>query len=115
MAHEIGHALGMTHDFIDRGEYCKRSEDSSEVECVQCKNWDVYEEMLTSVDNTDNPGYSNNPGGCCTGFMDYGQHPHDWSDCSVREFQDWAYGWSDCMVDRNYNIFTHKISLFLKL
>ena len=51
-AHELGHILGMMHDFEEKTKKCRKTKD--------------YED-------------------CCTGFMDYAEHPNLWSDCSVQD------------------------------
>ena len=117
----------MNHDFMERkhgrGEKCKRTEDGGTKFCDTCTNWNEYK--LTQVDNTDNPGFSNNLGACCTGFMDYSTWgegpPHYWSDCSVRELRTWAstrnWTWSTgkCLMDGNYNIYPNKMRMIYKI
>ena len=38
---------------------------------------------------------------CCTGFMDYGNHPEYWSNCSIRNFEQHyvSENWSECMQE----------------
>ena len=67
--HEMGHSLGMLHDFV-------RSEPD-----YPCRS------TPTEV--------------CCNGFMNYGDHPNAWSDCSIRDFRK-AYNdmnWQDDCMD----------------
>ena len=93
----MGHNLGMGHDFYADKVMCKKEDDGSMQPCDQCSNWNGHK--LTRVTNQENPGVSNNPGECCTGFMDYGNHPEYWSDCSVRNFEQHyvAENWTACM------------------
>ena len=40
-------------------------------------------------------------GECCTGFMDYGDHPEVWSKCSIRNFEQHyvSENWAQCMPE----------------
>ena len=96
MVHEIGHNLGMRHDFVDGGRpytNCRKHSDGSSVQCNKCANY--------QSDNRRQPlgVLTGDPEDCCNGFMGYYNHPHYWSDCSVRFFQQHyvAENWSKCM------------------
>ena len=110
----MGHNLGMDHDFDTNKEICKKEEDGSPIACSSCKNWigegGIGFGRLVQVTNTDNPGHSNNPGECCTGFMDYNDHPEYWSDCSVRDFEQHYVSeeWARCMPEGKNSIYPKK-------
>ena len=89
LAHEIGHILGMDHAFFTSKYMCKSSKDGSRKVCKRCTNWNG--KMLTTETGEE--------GECCTGFMDYGNHPEYWSTCSVRGFRHHyvALNWHECM------------------
>merc|ERR1712150_200069 len=53
--HELGHTIGMHHDFDDK------------LGSKSCKSTPTEK--------------------CCFGFMHYGNHKNEWSDCSMREFR----------------------------
>ena len=91
LSHEVGHNLGMEHDFYTSKSACKLDEDGKFVWCNKCTNWD---KQLKKV-NID----FGRPGDCCTGFMDYGDHPEYWSNCSVRNFEQHyiSQNWAKCM------------------
>ena len=83
MVHEIGHNLGMEHDFVDHplGAYkheCRKTSDSSEVLCSTCANYQPDDERQPIGMPT---GHSDD---CCNGFMGYKDHPYYWSKCSIR-------------------------------
>ena len=89
----MGHNLGMSHDFID-SEYtnCRKHTDGSTIPCDTCANW-----------QPDNSGQkvgviTGDPMDCCNGFMGYNNHPHYWSECSVRMFEDHYVSekWDQC-------------------
>jgi len=93
LIHEMGHNLGMSHDFID-SEYtnCRKHTDGSTIPCDTCANW-----------QPDNSGQkvgviTGDPMDCCNGFMGYNDHPHYWSECSVRMFEDYyvSRNWDQC-------------------
>ena len=96
----MGHNLGMDHDFYDNKVDCKKESDSSSEPCSYCANWSSQKHKLLDVTSKANPGVGNNPGECCTGFMDYGDHPEYWSDCSVRDFEQHynSENWASCMT-----------------
>ena len=97
----------MEHDFEDRGIICRTTEHPTrDKNCWECTN--LHGDALKEVNNRNNPGYSDNPGACCTGFMDYGEHPEYWSDCSVRYLRDWAVDGKHCMLDGNITIYFSK-------
>ena len=93
----MGHNLGMSHDFFDNKVDCKLESDGTSKPCDQCANWNGSK--LTTVTDQSNPGVGNNAGECCTGLMDYGDHPEYWSDCSVRNFEQHyvSQNWNTCM------------------
>ena len=73
--HELGHTLGMSHDFNKIGTGSKGGGPQT------CRS-------TPTVD-------------CCHGFMHYGVHKNIWSDCSVRDFQN-SYrqkNWGDGCFD----------------
>ena len=84
--------LGMSHDFY--GCYaCYREDNGDLVNCKkECSNYFSMYALKSQVGN---------PNECCTGFMDYGDHPHHWSNCSVREFESTylSENWSECMPE----------------
>ena len=101
MVHEIGHNLGMSHDFVyeEDGEIfdpytvCRKHSDGSSINCDQCANYQsTREEQLVGK-------LTNDTEDCCNGFMGYGNPPHYWSDCSVRFFRQHYISekWSRCM------------------
>merc|ERR1719445_546130 len=63
LVHEVGHNLGMPHDFIGKKKEkrCRKSSDNSEINCAECSGF----------------GYNDNGEveECCTGFLDYFNHP----------------------------------------
>ena len=83
----------MEHDFYTSKSACKLDVDGSFVWCNQCTNWDHHGKMLTIE--------FGEPGECCTGFMDYGNHPEYWSICSVRDFEQHyvSQNWSECLPE----------------
>ena len=89
----MGHNLGMEHDFYTSKSACKSVDDGRFVWCNQCSNWDVHGNMLVTQVGDANE--------CCTGFMDYGNHPEYWSNCSVRNFEQHyvSENWSECMPE----------------
>ena len=99
----MGHNLGMYHDFKDGGRpytNCRKHSDGSTVRCNACANY-----------QSNNRGQPLGPltgstEDCCNGFMGYYNHPHYWSDCSVRFFQQHyvAENWENCMESRPGNI-----------
>ena len=94
----------MFHDFVDdetrrfrpyRGS-CRRCSDSSHMKCTECANYDPNNKnrplsLVTEKGNDNN---------CCNGFMGYYDHPHIWSDCSMRYFREEfvSKNWSKCMT-----------------
>ena len=94
MAHELGHNLGISHDFIgDKTDsQCRTEDDGTQISCDQCTNYDADLNNYLSAQ-------TENSGECCTGFMDYNDHPEYWSDCSVRMFEQHyvSLGWENCL------------------
>ena len=83
MVHEIGHNLGMEHDFVDHplGAYkheCRKTSDSSKILCSTCANYQPDDERQPIGMPTGHPD------DCCNGFMGYKDHPYYWSKCSIR-------------------------------
>ena len=91
LTHEVGHNLGMQHDFYTAKSACKLDANGRFAWCNKCTNWDKQLQRL-------NIGFGN-PEDCCTGFMDYGNHPERWSNCSVRNFEQHyiSLNWATCM------------------
>ena len=90
----MGHNLGMSHDFMD-SKYvnCRKHTDGSTIPCNTCANYqpDNNNQKIGIV--------TGDPMDCCNGFMGYNDHPHYWSDCSVRMFEQHYVSekWSQCM------------------
>ena len=113
LSHEIGHNLGMSHDF--EGEFggeddkvCRKNSDGSSLNCVFCDNF-----YNASYEYYADSGYisyrklspvTGSSDDCCTGFMDYYNSPQVWSSCSVRFFEQHyeAESWFQCMSDVTY-------------
>merc|ERR1712165_209891 len=101
LIHEMGHNLGMSHDFID-SEYtdCRKHTDGSTVPCNTCANWqpDNAGQKIGEVTGDDMD--------CCNGFMGYSNHPHYWSECSVRYFEQHyvSQNWAKCMDTTTANV-----------
>ena len=89
MAHEIGHNLGMEHDFVGNG-----NEGKAAGICRMNKDYRISKKCSECA------GLGNDKE-CCTGFMDYGEHPNYWSDCSVRMFEQHyvSQGWKKCLPE----------------
>ena len=84
LVHEIGHNLGMPHDFVELGRFfdiCRNSFNDSHIPCFKCANF-----QENRPDQLIGPS-TGDPEDCCTGFMHYNDHPHYWSRCSSRFFQ----------------------------
>ena len=81
----------MSHDFYANTKVCKLETDGTRTPCNQCANWDSGLNRLRTQTATE--------GECCTGFMDYGNHPEYWSHCSVRNFEQHyvSENWAQCM------------------
>ena len=87
----------MYHDFVDGGTpykgNCRRHKDSSQKPCNQCQNYNAVSssQPLKAV-----TGHAED---CCNGYMGYYNHPHFWSDCSVRFFEQFfdSKNWKQCM------------------
>ena len=107
LAHEMGHNLGMSHDFIDNNAdlRCRRSSDGVEKSCPQCDNW--FNDTYTLYSNEKYISYrklspeTGSDEDCCTGIMDYGNSPKEWSPCSVKFFEQHyeTNSWFQCMTD----------------
>jgi len=93
LVHEIGHGLGMQHDFID-DNICRKASETKNITCSSCANYQASKkyQRIGPV--------SGNPNDCCNGFMGYSDHPHYWSECSVRMFEDHyeKKKWNQCMA-----------------
>ena len=113
MSHEIGHNLGMSHDFEDpyggeADKVCRKTSDGTSLNCVSCDNF--YNASYTYYANSDYTSYrklspvTGSANDCCTGIMDYQNSPRVWSSCSVR-FLEQHYeseSWFQCMSDTTY-------------
>ena len=90
----MGHNLGLQHDFYgDPYTTCRRDKDGSFIPCNQCNNYQPT--------NNGQPigivtGHKDD---CCNGFLGYYDHPHVWSNCSVRDFEKHyiSRNWECCM------------------
>ena len=123
LVHEMGHNLGMKHDFDKEFQKCSKTDpeqcvtkygceiirNGSIVSCNKCENY-IYDK--TKKDRDDDTTNCRNSTGhnddCCTGFMDYGHvRPSNWSECSVRDFEQYYVirEWHQCMNKGNESIF----------
>ena len=101
----------MEHDFTcDDYEICKKDKtqikqrkisDGSPIPITECSNYEPNNAIHPIGE------LRGLPNDCCTGFMDYGSHPYEWSECSVRFFEKEyvARGWNQCM--NKGNLFTY--------
>ena len=92
----MGHNLGMSHDFLDvrpTYSYCKKHTDGSTISCRECANYQPGNRLQPIGQLTGSQD------DCCNGFMGYDNHPHYWSDCSVRNFEQYyvSQNWHRCM------------------
>ena len=111
----MGHNLGMSHDFFDPPTEdvdpydagCKKHTDSNFIECRSCANYQGGDWWRPPIGNL-----TGDPNDCCDGFMGYGEHPHHWSDCSVRDFrrQYINLNWDRCMDATSGNYTKHILS-----
>ena len=107
LAHEIGHNLGMEHDFDSYADalICRKSSNGDLMSCSQCDNW--FNASYTSYTNPQSKRYrklspeTGSAGDCCTGIMAYDNAPRVWSTCSRRYFEEHyvAESWFLCMKD----------------
>ena len=113
LSHEIGHNLGMSHDFVgafggESDKVCRKNVDGSSLNCVYCDNFynDYYEYFADSryTSYRKLSPVTGSSDDCCTGIMDYGNSPEVWSSCSVRFFEQHyeAKSWFQCMSDATY-------------
>ena len=84
----------MSHDFIDKEfVYCRKVTDGAIIGCVTCANYqsEQRDQLIGPV--------TGHPNDCCNGFMGYYDHPHYWSQCSVRMFEQHYVSrkWNQCM------------------
>ena len=77
---------------------CRRNGGGVKINCSACSNYSPENHSRPLFTGT---GQDND---CCNGFMGYYDHPHVWSNCSVRFFQEsYIIGhWNNCM---NYGKF----------
>ena len=86
----------MPHDFVEFGkifDICRNSFNDSHIPCFKCANFQENRpDQLIGPSTGDTED-------CCTGFMHYYNHPHYWSRCSSRFFQQHfvSNSWSNCM------------------
>ena len=108
VSHELGHNLGMHHDFKGwdqetDNQGCKNL-DGNQVSCKSCNNWfnkwtHLFDDSDLFISHRKLSSDTGNSGDCCTGIMDYGNPPLAWSTCAVRNFEE-AYmvqGWYQCL------------------
>ena len=72
---------------------CRRHGDGVKINCSTCANYSPENHSRPLSTGT---GQEND---CCNGFMGYYDHPHVWSNCSVRFFQEsYIIGhWNNCI------------------
>ena len=77
---------------------CRRHGDGLKINCSTCTNYSPENQGRPLSSET---GQEND---CCNGFMGYYDHPHVWSNCSVRFFQEsYVIGhWNNCMHYGNF-------------
>ena len=115
----------MSHDFKSHKQWCKKVFDGSSFACNKSINWNDAEKKLTALTGEEKEtAIKEDLGYCCTGLMDYGEHPQEWSYCSRRDFERHyiSENWASCMPTGNEPLvqsyfarFVFKITLFYEL
>ena len=86
----------MSHDYFDLDIIdCRKVSDGAKIRCTKCANYQPNESLQYTMIGP----VTGHPDDCCNGFMGYYDHPHYWSECSVRMFEQHyiAEKWNQCM------------------